>query len=140
MTDPTLIRQHFHEMMQRPDAGNSGEDEGFVWRTAMAVLWPVRMLLRGLLFVFWTINAIAETIFGAAARAIRPAGSAPLLLRSVVSRDDGADGFVLRFQDVAPEAVEELTAWTARLPHLASDPQGEPAETPSIVSEVVEEA
>jgi hypothetical protein len=69
-----------------------------------------------------------------------PAGSAPLLLRSVVSRDDGADGFVLRFQDVAAEAVEELTAWTAKLPHLASDPQGEPAATNSIVSEVVEEA
>ena len=69
-----------------------------------------------------------------------PAGSAPLLLRSVVSRDDGANGFVLRFQDVAPEAVEELAAWTATLPHLASDPQGERVATPSIVSEVVEEA
>ena len=69
-----------------------------------------------------------------------PAGSAPLLLRSVVSRDDGADGFVLRFQDVAPEAMEELAAWTATLPHLASDPQGERVATPSIVSEVVEEA
>jgi len=69
-----------------------------------------------------------------------PAGSEPLLLRSLVSRDDGAEGFVLRFQDVTPEALAELTAWTAKLPHLASDPQGEHAATNSIVSEVIEEA
>ncbi|HEX5065810.1 MAG TPA: PilZ domain-containing protein [Myxococcota bacterium] len=68
-----------------------------------------------------------------------PAGAAPLLLRSVVSRDDGADGFVLRFEDVAPEAAAELGAWTARLPQLVADAEGEPGALPSIVSEVVEE-
>jgi hypothetical protein len=69
-----------------------------------------------------------------------PAGSAPLLLRSRVSRDDGADGFVLRFEDVAPEVAAELTAWTAQLPQLASDVEDEPgAAMHSIVSEVVEQ-
>jgi hypothetical protein len=68
-----------------------------------------------------------------------PAGAAPLLLRSVVSRDDGADGFVLRFEDVAPEAAAELGAWTVRLPQLVGDAEGAPGALHSIVSEVVEE-
>jgi len=68
-----------------------------------------------------------------------PAGAAPLLLRSVVSRDDGVDGFVLRFEGVAPEAAAELGAWTARLPLLVSDVAGESGALHSIVSEVVEE-
>jgi multiple sugar transport system permease protein len=68
-------------MMQRADAGTTVEDEGVVWRTAMTILWPVRMLVKGLLAVFWAINDVAETVLGAAARAIRPAGSAPLLPR-----------------------------------------------------------
>jgi len=68
-------------MMQRSDAGTSEESEGIVWRTAMTILWPVRMVVRGLLSVFWTVNNAAESVFGAAARAVRPAGSAPLLPR-----------------------------------------------------------
>ena len=69
-----------------------------------------------------------------------PAGSSPLLLRSVVLRDDGSDGCVLRFQDLSPEMVAELDSWTARLPHLAPATQGESSATHSVVSEVVEEA
>lgn len=68
-----------------------------------------------------------------------PAGNAPLLLRSVVLRDDGPEGCVLRFQDVPPEVVAEIDAWTARLPTLSPGAQGEPCATHSIVSEVVEE-
>jgi hypothetical protein len=56
-----------------------------------------------------------------------------------VSRDDGADGFVLRFEGVAPEAAAQLGAWTARLPLLVSDVAGESGALHSIVSEVVEE-
>ena len=44
-------------MMQRTDAGTqSRSDEGIVWRAAMVLLWPVRMLVRGLLAVFWAVN------------------------------------------------------------------------------------
>ena len=47
-------------MMQRSDAGTSEESEGIVWRTAMTMLWP-RMVVRGLLSVFWTVNNAAES-------------------------------------------------------------------------------
>jgi hypothetical protein len=68
-----------------------------------------------------------------------PAGRPPLLVRSKVSRDDGPDGFVLLFQDLAPEIVAELDAWTARLPNLAPAAASESGATHSVVSEVVEE-
>ena len=69
-----------------------------------------------------------------------PAGCDPLLIRSVVARDDGAEGFVLRFQEVAPEVAAALAEWTSRLPSLAAGAEGEPSATHSVVSEVVEEA
>jgi hypothetical protein len=69
-----------------------------------------------------------------------PAGSAPLLLRSTVLRDDGSDGCVLRFQNLTPEMVAELDSWTSRLPSLAPAPSGEGGSTHSVVSEVVEDA
>jgi multiple sugar transport system permease protein len=68
-------------MMQRSDAGASSteEDEGAAWRFAMAVLWPARMVLRGVMFVFWLVNDAVETVLGAAIHAVRPPGSAPLM-------------------------------------------------------------
>jgi multiple sugar transport system permease protein len=74
-------------MMQKSDAGRTSgdEDEGIVWRGAMAVLWPLRMLMRGVLFLFWAANDIVETLIESATAAVRPKGSAPLL-KSGVSR------------------------------------------------------
>jgi len=69
-----------------------------------------------------------------------PAGTAPLLLRSVVSRDDGADGFVLRFRDVSPEVVAELEAWVQRLPGRGDAEPDAPPAVHSVVSEIVEES
>jgi hypothetical protein len=69
-----------------------------------------------------------------------PAGTAPLLLRSEVSRDDGANGFVLRFRDVAPEVVAELDAWVQRLPGRSDAEPDAPAAVHSVVSEIVEES
>src|SRR5207248_7874412 len=51
-------------MMRREDMAHSTADDGAVWRALMIVLWPVRMVLRGLVAVFWAINAVAETVFG----------------------------------------------------------------------------
>jgi multiple sugar transport system permease protein len=69
-------------MMSRGDESRLEGDDSMAWRIAMAVLWPVRMLLRGVLFVFWMINNAVETVVGAAMSAVRPAGSAPLLPKS----------------------------------------------------------
>ena len=64
-------------MMQTGDRNETSD--GVVWRGTMAVLWPVRMLLNGLLAIFWAVNDVIETIAGAAKNAVRPAGSRPLL-------------------------------------------------------------
>jgi multiple sugar transport system permease protein len=68
-------------MMARTDSASSADDEGVVWRAVMFVLWPVRMLLHGVLALFWLANDAVESIVSAAGQAIRPAGSAPLLSR-----------------------------------------------------------
>src|SRR5207237_10206500 len=68
-------------MMRREDLAYSTAEDGVVWRTLMAILWPVRMLLRALVAVFWAINAAAETVFGAISQAIRPPDRAALLGR-----------------------------------------------------------
>ena len=69
-------------MMNRGDEDRIEGDDSITWRIAMAVLWPVRMLLRGVLLVFWAVNNAVETVLGAAKAAVRPAGSAPLLPKS----------------------------------------------------------
>jgi len=68
-------------MMRRSDSLGAGEDEGVVWRTAMAIMWPFRMVLRGALYVFWAVNDVVETIIGAAIHAVRPPGAKPLMRR-----------------------------------------------------------
>ena len=68
-----------------------------------------------------------------------PAGRAPLLVRAVVLRDDGDDGCVLRFENLAPKTVAELTEWATLLPKLTGSTQGEAPAVHSTVSEVVEE-
>jgi multiple sugar transport system permease protein len=48
-------------MMRRDDAYSSSDD-GPIWRAAMLLLWPVRMLIRGIVAVFWAINGVGETV------------------------------------------------------------------------------
>jgi len=68
-----------------------------------------------------------------------PAGRPPLVLRAVVFRDDGSDGCVLRFENLAPATVAELDEWTTRLPDLGASTKRKAPAVHSIVSEVVEE-
>jgi len=83
----------------------------------------------------------ANLIVGAALKlAVHgPAGSIPLLVRAVVLRDDGEDGCVLRFENLAPKTVAELTEWTKQLPNLTGSTPGKAPAVHSIVSEIVEE-
>jgi multiple sugar transport system permease protein len=73
-------------MMRREDLAHSSADEGSVWRAAMFVLWPVRMLLRVLLALFWAVDDVAESFFGSLARAVRPPRSAPVAKRATSRR------------------------------------------------------
>ena len=66
-------------MMNRGDESRAEGDDSITWRVAMTILWPIRMLLRGVLLIFWAINNAVETVLGAAMSAVRPAGSAPML-------------------------------------------------------------
>jgi multiple sugar transport system permease protein len=72
-------------MMGNAEA-ETGAGDGRLWRAMMAVLWPVRALGRGALALFWLVNDAAERLVGAAAAAIRPAGTAPLLPRAASRR------------------------------------------------------
>jgi hypothetical protein len=87
------------------------------------------------------VAADANLIVGAALKlAVHgPAGRAPLLVRAVVLRNDGEDGCVLRFENLAPQTVAELTEWTRLLPNLTGSTLGKAPAVHSIVSEIVEE-
>ncbi|MCC7371852.1 MAG: ABC transporter permease subunit [Chloroflexi bacterium] len=73
-------------MMNRGDESRAESDDSATWRIAMTVLWPVRMLLRGVLAVFWVVNDAVERVISAAAAAVRPAGGASLLPRAASRR------------------------------------------------------
>src|SRR5207237_2096975 len=73
-------------MMRREDVAHASDEDSLVWRGAMAVLWPVRMLIRGVVGVFWAVNAAAETVCGAIADAVRRPGSTPMLPRDASRR------------------------------------------------------
>jgi hypothetical protein len=68
-----------------------------------------------------------------------PAGRPPLVIRALVSRDDGDDGCVLQFENVAPKTVAELSEWMTLLPTFHGSTPGATTAMNSIVSEVVEE-
>jgi multiple sugar transport system permease protein len=68
-------------MMRREDMAHSSTEDGTVWRAFMVVAWPVRMLLRAALAVFWAINGVGEAVLGTIARAIRLARGAPAVSR-----------------------------------------------------------
>jgi len=81
-------------MMRREDLAYSTAEDSAVWRALMIVLWPVRLLLRGVVAVFWAINAVAETVFGAISRSIRRPNRTPLLGRGT-SHTIGVAGLYL---------------------------------------------
>ena len=57
-------------MMRREDAFHTTASEGPVWRAFLALVWPVRMILRGIVALFWFINGIGEAVAGAIARSV----------------------------------------------------------------------
>jgi multiple sugar transport system permease protein len=68
-------------MMRREDMAYSTADEGAVWRAFMILVWPIRMLLRAVVALFWAINGAAETLCGAISRAIPRAENKPAVSR-----------------------------------------------------------
>jgi multiple sugar transport system permease protein len=68
-------------MMRREDLAHTSAEDSRVWRGLMFVLWPVRIVLQGVVAVFWVINGAVETVFGAISHTLRPPGSASLLPR-----------------------------------------------------------
>jgi multiple sugar transport system permease protein len=70
-------------MMRRDDMARASDDDGRVWRAAMWLLWPVRMLMRGIAALFWAINGVGESVAEAVGRAVRPrSGAAPRVSRT----------------------------------------------------------
>jgi multiple sugar transport system permease protein len=63
--------------MMRQDASQAADASGAIWQAIMIVLWPVRMLLRGIVAAFWAINEVGEAFVGAVARALRRPDAAP---------------------------------------------------------------
>ena len=54
-------------------------------------------------------------------------------------RDDGDEGCVLRFENVAPKTASELAEWMALLPSFSSSTAGAEKALNSIISEVIDE-
>jgi multiple sugar transport system permease protein len=58
--------------MTRPAEGiGSEEREGAFWRGLMLALWPLRLLVRGLVRVFWGVNWVAERLLDAVTHPLR---------------------------------------------------------------------
>jgi ABC-type glycerol-3-phosphate transport system permease component len=76
-------------MMRREDMAYATGEDGPFWRAVMTLAWPIRMLFRGIVALFWAINGVAETFFGAAARGALPGAddSAPATLQIQQIRD-----------------------------------------------------
>jgi multiple sugar transport system permease protein len=67
-------------MMNRGDEDRSGAGaDPLSWKIAMTLIWPLRMLGKAALGLFWIVNDTLETILSSAANAVRPAGSQPLV-------------------------------------------------------------
>jgi multiple sugar transport system permease protein len=64
-----LILGRFMTRQSETVSGSSGDSA--VWRAIMLVLWPFRMLARGIMAIFWGLNWTAETVLGMLAGALR---------------------------------------------------------------------
>jgi multiple sugar transport system permease protein len=73
-------------MMNRGDESRLEGDDSLTWKIAMTIIWPLRIVARLALMIFWAVNNVVETILGAAKAAVRPPGSAPLLPRAASRR------------------------------------------------------
>jgi multiple sugar transport system permease protein len=58
-------------MLRREDAAGSSAEDGRVWRALLVLIWPLRMLARAIVAVFWGINWFGESSFGVLGRALR---------------------------------------------------------------------
>ena len=47
-------------LLWRDEIVSGTHQDGIVWRAAMGALWPIRLLVRGLLALFWIVNDLAE--------------------------------------------------------------------------------
>jgi multiple sugar transport system permease protein len=66
-------------MLRRDDLHHGTNQDGVVLRSAVGLVWPVRLLVRGLRGLFWLLNDLAERAVDAAWRAVRPADASPSL-------------------------------------------------------------
>jgi hypothetical protein len=66
-------------------------------------------------------------------------GAEPLLVKAVVARDDGEEGWVLRFRDLSPRAAAGLGALVRALPRAQPPDLGTDGGPGTVVSEIVEE-
>ena len=73
-------------MLRRDDARSSTGEDGVVWRALMALLWPVRLLLRVPIALFWVLNDLAERAADAVWRALWPADRAAAVSGAVGRR------------------------------------------------------
>lgn len=67
-----------------------------------------------------------------------PSAGKPHLIQSVLIRDDGEDGFALRFEDVSKSVADELEKMVACLPDVESLESGEAGSLGSVVMEIVD--
>jgi multiple sugar transport system permease protein len=76
-------------MMNKGDEDRSGTGEdSAAWKFAMTVIWPIRMVAKAAVMIFWLVNNAVETLFSAAANAVRPTGAASLV-KPVAARRTG---------------------------------------------------
>jgi ABC-type glycerol-3-phosphate transport system permease component len=84
-------------MMRREDMAHASNEDGPVFRAVMTLLWPVRMLLRGLVAAFWIVDDAAESIAASAARAMRSSDAKPRVASATRKRF----GYVLMYVAMA---------------------------------------
>ncbi|MFN8633236.1 MAG: ABC transporter permease subunit [Chloroflexota bacterium] len=58
-------------LLWRDEIARGTHQDGIVWRALMVVVWPIRMLVRGLLALFWVVNDRLERAADAASRTLR---------------------------------------------------------------------
>jgi len=58
--------------MTRPaDGVGAPAEDGRFWRGVSVLAWPLRVIVRGLVAVFWALNAACESVFNVIAAAVR---------------------------------------------------------------------